>query len=85
MLDKQAVPSPPQVTIVSQPSPGTATAHCQGQSSVLELRDLPEIEITGYTGAAVVVVSCVDSDRERPRAHPHNLVSFSSTFQVLQH
>eukprot|EP00092_Neocalanus_flemingeri_P002506 GFUD01002682.1.p1 GENE.GFUD01002682.1~~GFUD01002682.1.p1 ORF type:complete len:303 (+),score=89.17 GFUD01002682.1:196-1104(+) len=72
MLDKQTVSSPPHVTIVSQPS--LSPSHSQGPSSVLELRDLPEIVIVGSSGPALVVVSCVDHDKDRPRAHPHNLV-----------
>ena len=32
----------------------------------------------GYTGPAVVVVSCVTHDTDPPRTHPHNLVSPAS-------
>ena len=47
----------------------------QGANSTLELKTYPKIKIEGYKGPAVVVVSCVAHEAEKPRAHPHNLVS----------
>ena len=47
----------------------------QGANSTPELRTYPKIKIEGYKGPAVVVVSCVAHEAEKPRAHPHNLVS----------
>ena len=47
----------------------------QGANSTPELKTYPKIKIEGYKGPAVVVVSCVAHEGEKPRAHPHNLVS----------
>merc|ERR1712107_423855 len=38
----------------------------------------PKIQIRGYTGPAVIVVSCVTHDSDKPKAHPHMLVSPAS-------
>ena len=48
----------------------------QGANSTPELKTYPKIKIEGYKGPAVVVVSCVAHEGDKPRAHPHNLVSF---------
>ena len=66
----------PYVNILCQPTPGRL--HSSGQSYIQELRDLPEIEVVGHCGPAVVVISCVDQSRDSPRAHPHNLVGRES-------
>ena len=55
----------------------------QGANSTPELKTYPKIKIEGYKGPAVVVVSCVAHEGDKPRAHPHNLVSFErSSFPI---
>ena len=55
----------------------------QGANSTPELKTYPKIKIEGYKGPAVVVVSCVAHEGDKPRAHPHNLVSFEcSPFSI---
>ena len=55
----------------------------QGANSTPELKTYPKIKIEGYKGPAVVVVSCVAHEGDKPRAHPHNLVSFEcSSFSI---
>ncbi|CAD7013622.1 unnamed protein product [Ceratitis capitata] len=44
-----------------------------GQSSTPNLKTYPTIEIVGFKGSAIVVVSCVTTDAPY-RPHPHNLV-----------
>merc|ERR1712073_252838 len=41
-------------------------------------KTFPKIQIVGYKGPAVVVVSCVTHDSDVPKTHPHNLVSPAS-------
>eukprot|EP00092_Neocalanus_flemingeri_P000667 GFUD01000709.1.p1 GENE.GFUD01000709.1~~GFUD01000709.1.p1 ORF type:complete len:424 (+),score=124.13 GFUD01000709.1:49-1320(+) len=57
---------------------GRGAGALQGQHSTPEKKTFPKIQIVGYKGPAVVVVSCVTHDTELPRAHPHNLVSPAS-------
>eukprot|EP00092_Neocalanus_flemingeri_P072450 GFUD01089190.1.p1 GENE.GFUD01089190.1~~GFUD01089190.1.p1 ORF type:complete len:634 (+),score=159.38 GFUD01089190.1:253-2154(+) len=57
---------------------GRGAGALQGQHSTPEMKTFPKIQIVGYSGSAVVVVSCVTHDGEQPRAHPHNLVSPAS-------
>jgi len=75
----------PHVRIVEQPKSnslrfryqceGRGAGALQGANSTPELKTYPKIKIEGYKGPAVVVVSCVAHEGEKPRAHPHNLVS----------
>ena len=78
----------PCVTIVEQPAShklrfryqceGRGAGALQGQFSTVDKKVFPRIQIHGYHGPAVVVVSCVTHDHHTPRAHPHNLVSPAS-------
>merc|ERR1719495_666247 len=52
---------------------GRSAGSIPGASSTLENRTFPTIQVSGYQGRAVVVVSCVTSDAPH-RPHPHNLV-----------
>jgi len=54
---------------------GRGAGALQGANSTPELKTYPKIKIEGYKGPAVVVVSCVAHEGDKPRAHPHNLVS----------
>jgi len=89
VLDK-GIPSEqkPHLRIVEQPKSnalrfryqceGRGAGALQGQHSTADRKTFPKIQIVGYKGPAVVVVSCVTHDTETPRAHPHNLVSPAS-------
>ena len=78
----------PHLRIIEQPKSnalrfryqceGRGAGALQGQHSNPEKKTFPKIQIVGYKGPAVVVVSCVTHDTELPRAHPHNLVSPAS-------
>jgi len=78
----------PHVKILEQPAShklrfryqceGRGAGALQGQSSTPDKKTFPKIQIVGYKGAAVVVVSCVTHDADPPKAHPHNLVSPAS-------
>ena len=71
------------VTVVEQPAgkglrfryecEGRSAGSIPGASSTLETRTFPTIQVTGYQGRAVVVVSCVTPEAPY-RPHPHNLV-----------
>jgi Rel/ankyrin family protein len=39
------------------------------------MKTFPKVQLLGYKGPAKVVVSCVTNEPERPKAHPHMLVS----------
>ncbi|XP_053961685.1 embryonic polarity protein dorsal isoform X3 [Anastrepha ludens] len=52
---------------------GRSAGSIPGVNSTPELKTFPTIEIVGYKGRAVVVVSCVTKDAPY-RPHPHNLV-----------
>lgn len=56
---------------------GRSAGALQGASSTNDNKTYPTIQIEGYKGPAVVVVSCVE---EKPphRAHPHNIVGKGS-------
>ena len=83
-----AAPAEPHVVIVEQPAShklrfryeceGRGAGALQGATSTAEKKMFPKIQIRGYTGPAVVVVSCVTHDSEKPKAHPHMLVSPAS-------
>merc|ERR1712073_56396 len=57
---------------------GRGAGALQGERSSPEKKTFPKIQIVGYKGPAVVVVSCVTHDSEVPKTHPHNLVSPAS-------
>ena len=71
------------VTVVEQPASkglrfryeceGRSAGSIPGASSTLENRTFPTIQVSGYEGRAVVVVSCVTNEAPY-RPHPHNLV-----------
>ncbi|EFA02850.1 dorsal [Tribolium castaneum] len=52
---------------------GRSAGSIPGASSTPENKTFPSIQVMGYQGRAVVVVSCVTKD-EPFRPHPHNLV-----------
>jgi len=58
---------------------GRGAGALQGERSTSDKKTFPKIQICGYKGPAVVVVSCVTHDGETsPKTHPHNLVSPAS-------
>lgn len=71
------------VKIIEQPAPkalrfrylceGRSAGSIPGISSTPENKTFPAIQVVGYQGRAVVVVSCVTKDQPY-RPHPHNLV-----------
>ncbi|XP_031339181.1 embryonic polarity protein dorsal-like isoform X2 [Photinus pyralis] len=73
----------PRVRIIEQPASkalrfryeceGRSAGSIPGVSSTPENKTFPSIQIVGYQGRAVVVVSCVTKDSPH-RPHPHNLV-----------
>ncbi|XP_060875726.1 embryonic polarity protein dorsal-like isoform X2 [Metopolophium dirhodum] len=73
----------PFIKIVEQPASkalrfryeceGRSAGSIPGVNSSTENKTYPTIQIVGYKGRAVVVVSCVTKDRPY-RPHPHNLV-----------
>merc|ERR1712013_377537 len=83
-----AAPTEPHVVIVEQPAShklrfryeceGRGAGALQGATSSSEKKTFPKIQIRGYSGPAVVVVSCVTHDSDKPKAHPHMLVSPAS-------
>jgi len=78
----------PSVRVLEQPAShklrfryqceGRGAGALQGQFSTSDKKTFPKIQILGYKGPAVVVVSCVTHDSDPPKAHPHNLVSPAS-------
>jgi len=78
----------PHVRILEQPKSnslrfrykceGRGAGALQGVSSCPDKKTFPKIQIVGYKGPAVVVVSCVTHDSDVPKTHPHNLVSPAS-------
>ncbi|KAL3274664.1 hypothetical protein HHI36_016044 [Cryptolaemus montrouzieri] len=73
----------PYVKIIEQPAPkalrfryeceGRSAGSIPGASSTSDNKTFPSIQVVGFQGRAVVVVSCVTKD-EPYRPHPHNLV-----------
>ena len=57
---------------------GRGAGALQGEMSTVDKKTYPKVQIVGYKGPAVVVVSCVTHDSEIPKTHPHNLVSPAS-------
>jgi len=90
ILDPKVMPvdQKPYVRILEQPAShklryryqceGRGAGALQGQTSNSDRKTFPKIQIVGYKGQAVVVVSCVTHDSDPPKAHPHNLVSPAS-------
>ncbi|XP_073989371.1 embryonic polarity protein dorsal-like isoform X6 [Rhodnius prolixus] len=77
------VASMPYIKIIEQPASkalrfryeceGRSAGSIPGVNSTPENKTFPTIQIVGYRGRAVVVVSCVTKDSPY-RPHPHNLV-----------
>ncbi|XP_025410633.1 embryonic polarity protein dorsal-like isoform X2 [Sipha flava] len=73
----------PYIEIIEQPASkalrfryeceGRSAGSIPGVNSTTENKTYPTIQIVGYKGRAVVVVSCVTKDKPY-RPHPHNLV-----------
>lgn len=73
----------PYVKILEQPAPkalrfrykceGRSAGSIPGANNTPEIKTFPTIQIVGWKGRAVVVVSCVTKDPPY-RPHPHNLV-----------
>lgn len=79
----QKMAQKPYVVITEQPQSkalrfryeceGRSAGSIPGVSSTADHKTFPTIEVRGYTGRVVVVVSCVTKDPPY-RPHPHNLV-----------
>jgi len=88
LSSQPTAPTQPSVVILEQPAShklrfryeceGRGAGALQGASSTTERKTFPKIQIVGYTGPAVVVVSCVTHDSDTPKSHPHMLVSPAS-------
>lgn len=78
------------VRVIEQPAPkalrfryeceGRSAGSIPGVSSTPKNRTSPTIEVVGYTGKAVVVVSCVTKDKPY-KPHPHNIVGKGDGFK----
>jgi len=87
-ISLKSVVKKPFLKIIEQPKSNTlrfryqcegrGAGALQGERSSPEKKTFPKIQIVGYKGPAVVVVSCVTHDSEVPKTHPHNLVSPAS-------
>jgi len=87
-VNLKSVVKKPYLKIIEQPKSNTlrfryqcegrGAGALQGERSTPEKKTFPKIQIVGYKGPAVVVVSCVTHDSEVPKTHPHNLVSPAS-------
>ena len=87
-----AMPEQPRVVILEQPAShklrfryeceGRGAGALQGANSSTERKTHPKIQILGYSGPAVVVVSCVTHDLDKPKSHPHMLVSPASVSEL---
>ena len=85
----------PYIKILEQPAShklrfryqceGRGAGALQGQTSTAERKTFPKIQILGYKGPAVVVVSCVTHDSDLPKPHPHNLVSPASVSRLIDY
>ena len=69
------VEQPVSDTRFRYPVEGRGAGVLKGEHSRPAKTTFPKIQILGYQGPAVVVVSCVTHDTDPPRPHPHNLVS----------
>lgn len=79
----QQIPRRAYVRIVEQPASkalrfryeceGRSAGSIPGASSTPENKTYPSIQVVGFQGKAVVVVSCVTKDKPH-KPHPHNLV-----------
>jgi len=82
-MDSQKAKKSAYVKVVEQPASkglrfryeceGRSAGSIPGAGSTQENRTYPTIQVVGYTGRAVVVVSCVTNEPPY-RPHPHNLV-----------
>lgn len=77
----------PFVTIIEHPSHSLRFRYeCErrcagrilGENSVADKRTFPTIQIHGYKGPVVIVVSCVTRDNP-PRPHPHSIMGKNSS------
>lgn len=78
------------VRITEQPAPkalrfryeceGRSAGSIPGASSTPKNRTFPSIEVIGYSGKAIVVVSCVTKDKPY-KPHPHNIVGKDEGFK----
>ncbi|XP_052895493.1 proto-oncogene c-Rel-like [Anopheles moucheti] len=74
----------PYVEITEQPHPkalrfryeceGRSAGSIPGVSTTTKHKTFPSIQVHGYRGRAVVVVSCVTKEGPEHKPHPHNLV-----------
>ncbi|XP_041780134.1 embryonic polarity protein dorsal isoform X3 [Anopheles merus] len=74
----------PYVEITEQPHPkalrfryeceGRSAGSIPGVNTTAEHKTFPSIQVHGYRGRAVVVVSCVTKEGPEHKPHPHNLV-----------
>ncbi|XP_053664395.1 embryonic polarity protein dorsal [Anopheles marshallii] len=74
----------PYVEITEQPHPkalrfryeceGRSAGSIPGVSTTTDHKTFPSIQVHGYRGRAVVVVSCVTKEGPDHKPHPHNLV-----------
>nr|1BVO_A Chain A, TRANSCRIPTION FACTOR GAMBIF1 [Anopheles gambiae] len=74
----------PYVEITEQPHPkalrfryeceGRSAGSIPGVNTTAEQKTFPSIQVHGYRGRAVVVVSCVTKEGPEHKPHPHNLV-----------
>ena len=68
--------------LTSRTVQGRGAGALQGERSTADKKTFPRVQICGYRGPAVVVVSCVTAEAGEtappPRTHPHNLVSPAS-------
>ncbi len=58
---------------------GRSAGALQGENSTNDTRTYPTIQVVGYQGPAVCVVSLVEMDGPNFRTHPHNLVGRDGT------
>lgn len=77
----------PYAIVVEHPSPNSlrfryecerrCAGKVHGEHSTAERKTFPSIQIFGYKGPAVIVVSCVTRD-DPPRPHPHSIMGRNS-------
>ncbi|XP_053961666.1 embryonic polarity protein dorsal isoform X2 [Anastrepha ludens] len=82
-LDGTTASSKPYLRVVEQPTrkpmrfrykcEGRTAGTIPGENSFQETKTFPTVEIVGYNGEALILVSCVTKDKPY-RQHPHQLV-----------
>ncbi|XP_054084032.1 embryonic polarity protein dorsal isoform X1 [Zeugodacus cucurbitae] len=82
-LDGSSTSSKPYLRVVEQPTrkpmrfrykcEGRTAGTIPGENSFQETKTFPTVEVVGYKGEALILVSCVTKDRPF-RQHPHQLV-----------